>query len=67
MNCCDYQCNQGRNCPARKPDFVAIAKAENKDEPDYFLDGVDCGLFGFFAGLLVCFVSFAICRYAGLI
>ena len=17
MNCCDYQCNQGRNCPAR--------------------------------------------------
>ena len=18
MNCCDYDCNQGRNCPARK-------------------------------------------------
>lgn len=20
MNCCDYDCNQGRNCPARKPE-----------------------------------------------
>lgn len=19
MNCCDYDCNQGRDCPARKP------------------------------------------------
>jgi hypothetical protein len=24
MNCCDYDCNQGRNCPARKP--VTVAK-----------------------------------------
>ena len=23
MNCCDYECNQGRNCPARKPAKVA--------------------------------------------
>ena len=23
MNCCDYDCNQGRNCPARKPATVA--------------------------------------------
>lgn len=20
MNCCDYDCTQGRNCPARKPE-----------------------------------------------
>jgi hypothetical protein len=24
MNCCDYDCTQGRNCPARKP--VTVAK-----------------------------------------
>lgn len=23
MNCCDYDCNQGRDCPARKPATVA--------------------------------------------
>lgn len=23
MNCCDYDCNQGRDCPARKPAKVA--------------------------------------------
>jgi hypothetical protein len=27
MNCCDYDCNQGRNCPARKaPAKVAKVK-----------------------------------------
>ncbi|MEY4345275.1 MAG: hypothetical protein RL032_1107 [Pseudomonadota bacterium] len=26
MSCCDYQCNQGRNCPVRKPAQVATAK-----------------------------------------
>jgi hypothetical protein len=23
MNCCDYDCNQGRNCPARKASPLA--------------------------------------------
>ena len=22
MNCCDYDCNQGRNCPARTTEWV---------------------------------------------
>jgi hypothetical protein len=26
MNCCDYQCNQGRDCPVRAPAKVATAK-----------------------------------------
>ena len=23
MNCCDYECNQGRDCPAHRPALVA--------------------------------------------
>ena len=67
MNCCDYQCNQGRDCPARKPDFIAIAKAENEQEPDYFLDGIDCALAGFCVGLLVCAIAFAVMRFMGVL
>ena len=26
MSCCDYQCNQGRDCPVRAPAKVATAK-----------------------------------------
>jgi len=26
MSCCDYQCNQGRNCPVRQPAKVATAR-----------------------------------------
>ena len=26
MNCCDYECNQGRDCPVRTPAKVATAK-----------------------------------------
>jgi hypothetical protein len=24
MNCCDYECNQGRDCPARKPTWPRL-------------------------------------------
>ena len=34
MNCCDYNCNQGRNCPARKPVTVAkVGKRMQGPEP----------------------------------
>jgi hypothetical protein len=26
MSCCDYQCNQGRDCPVRQPAKVATAR-----------------------------------------
>ena len=29
MNCCDYDCNQGRNCPARGP--AKVARIGRKD------------------------------------
>lgn len=46
MNCCDYDCNQGRNCPARMANKVApIGKSyprvipTQSTEPVHMFDG----------------------------
>lgn len=31
MNCCDYQCNQGRDCPARGKPFLLVTEEQDHD------------------------------------
>lgn len=33
MNCCDYDCHQGRDCPARSSGFGKIGRKEHGREP----------------------------------
>lgn len=41
MNCCDYDCHQGRDCPARKQPYpftdITPMTPEAPDEPDSVL------------------------------
>ena len=33
MNCCDYDCNQGRDCPARSTPVARIGRKHQGDDP----------------------------------
>lgn len=33
MNCCDYNCNQGRDCPARATPVARIGRKHQADDP----------------------------------
>lgn len=33
MNCCDYECNQGRNCPVRGAKVAKIGRKDYTREP----------------------------------
>jgi hypothetical protein len=40
MNCCDYNCTQGRDCPARKPAAAVTPKAEDEDQTIYVFEWI---------------------------
>lgn len=50
MNCCDYKCNQGRDCPARKDKFPGQIIPQD-DEPIFTLQSVLDWVWGALAGI----------------